>query len=175
MKNIAVIYKSIYGATKEYATWIAEELGAELLEQKAVSPADLQKYDLVIYGGGIYASGISGVGLVMKNPVKNLIVFTVGLANPETTDYTELLEKNIPPELREKVKVFHLRGGMDYKKLSLVHRGMMAMMKKMTVDKKPKNEFTEDDKLFLETYGGSAQFIDRSTITPLVEYAKNHY
>ena len=130
MKNIAVIYKSIYGATKKYATWIAEELGAELLEQKKVKPNDLQKYDLIIYGGGIYASGISGIDLVTKNPVNSLIVFTVGLANPETTDYTEILDKNIPSELKAKVKVFHLRGNMNYKELSLLHRGMMAMMKK---------------------------------------------
>ena len=68
--------------------------------------------------------------MVTKNPVKSLIVFTVGLANPETTDYTEILDKNIPSELKAKVKVFHLRGDMDYKELSLVHRGMMAMMKK---------------------------------------------
>lgn len=173
MNNIAVVYKSKYGATKQYAQWIAEDLGAKLFESRTVSSVDLQKYNLVIYGGGLYASGIAGVDLVIKNPIQNRIIFTVGLANPETTDYTEILEKNIPPELLGKVKLFHLRGGMDYKKLSPIHRGMMAMMKKMTIGKKQEKELTEEDKTFLDTYGGNVQFADRNTIAPLVEYAKS--
>lgn len=172
MENIAVTYKSHYGTTKQYAEWIAEELGAELFEHKEVSPSDLQKYDLVIHGGGLYASGILGIDLVMKNPVKNLVVFTVGMANPETTDYTEIIQKNIPENLREKTKVFHLRGGMDYRKLNIAHRGMMAMMKKMTIDKKSEAELTAEDIAFRDTYGGSVHFTDRATIAPLVEYVQ---
>lgn len=172
MKNIAVTYKSHYGTTKQYAQWIAEELGATLLERKEATPADLQKYDLVIHGGGLYASGILGIDLVAKNPVKNLIVFTVGMADPETTDYTEIIRKNIPENLREKTKVFHLRGGMDYGKLSIPHRGMMAMMKRMTIDKKSEMELTDEDIAFRDTYGGNVHFIDRATIEPLIAYVR---
>lgn len=174
MKNIAVIYKSHYGTTKQYAEWISEELGATLLERREVTPADLQEYDLVIHGGGLYASGILGIDLVVKNPVNNLIVFTVGMANPETTDYTEIIQKNIPENLREKTKVFHLRGGMDYRKLNIAHRGMMAMMKKMSIDKKSEIELTNEDRAFKETYGGKVHFTDRATIAPLIEYVKTY-
>ncbi|MDL2301581.1 flavodoxin domain-containing protein [Lachnospiraceae bacterium OttesenSCG-928-D06] len=174
MKNIAVTYKSHYGTTKQYAQWIAEELGATLLERKEVSPADFQGYDLVIHGGGLYASGILGIDLVVKNPVKNLIVFTVGMANPETTDYTEIIQQNIPENLREKTKVFHLRGGMDYSKLSIAHRGIMAMMKKMILDKKSETELTDKDRVFKDTYGSNIQFTDQATITPLIEYVKTY-
>ncbi|MCP1103329.1 menaquinone-dependent protoporphyrinogen IX oxidase [Aequitasia blattaphilus] len=172
MKNIVVTYKSHYGTTKQYAQWIAEELGATLLERKEATPAELQKYDLVIHGGGLYASGILGIDLVVKNPINNLIVFTVGMANPETTDYTEIVHKNIPEGLREKTKVFHLRGGMDYGKLSLPHRGMMAMMKKMTIDKKAEAELTDEDIAFKDSYGGNVHFIDRASIAPLIQYAQ---
>lgn len=172
MKKIAVTYKSHYGTTKQYAQWIAEELGATLLERKEVAPADLQGYDLVIHGGGLYASGILGIDLVVKNPIKNLVVFTVGMANPETTDYTEIIHKNIPEGLREKTKVFHLRGGMDYGKLNITHRGMMAMMKKMTIDKKSEAGLTDEDIAFRDTYGGNVHFTDRATITPLIDYVR---
>jgi len=47
-----------------------------------VNPKDLIKYDIVIYGGGLYEGGIAGVKLVTQNSCKNLIVFTVGLADP---------------------------------------------------------------------------------------------
>jgi menaquinone-dependent protoporphyrinogen IX oxidase len=172
MKTV-VIYASKYGTAKQYAAWIAEELHAVLLEQGQVSPAQLQEFDCVIYGGGLYGpAGIAGAKLVANNPCNNLVVFTVGLADPKNTDYTSILNKNFPPESTQPLKVFHLRGGIDYKKLSLVHRGMMAMMKKMTIGKKPYEELKSDEKLLADTYGGKVDFTDRSTIMPLIEYIR---
>ena len=167
MSKIAVVYKSKYGTTKRYAEWIAEALDGSLFEAADMSPSQLMEYDLVIYGGGLYASGIDGVRLVAKNPCKSLIVFTVGLADPEITDYTEILARSFAPS--SQVKAFHLRGGIDYGELSLIHKGMMAMVKK-AAEKKPPDERTGDDRGVLETYGGKVDFTDKSTITPLVEY-----
>lgn len=169
--KLAVIYASKHGTTKQYATWIAEDLHAGILEHDQVSPAQLQEFDCVIYGGGLYAGGILGAGLVAKNPSRNLVVFTVGLAGPKNTDYTHILKKNFPPESTQPLKVFHLRGGIDYKKLGPVHRIMMAMMKKQ-VEKKPKANLAGDDEAFLETYGKKVDFTDRSAIAPLVEYVR---
>lgn len=171
--KIAVIYKSNYGTTKQYATWIAEALGAELFERNAVSPEMLAQFDMVIYGGGLYASGILGINLVTENPCKKLVVFTVGLANPSLTDYSAIIEKNLPAELRSCVKVFHLRGGIDYGTLGIMHRGMMAMMKKMTIGKKAYDELTDEGKAFIDTYGKKVDFTNRQTILPLVQYVKN--
>jgi len=50
-----VIYKSRYGSTKAYAKWIAEELGCEAVEAKTVKAEDLERYDTIVYGGGLYA------------------------------------------------------------------------------------------------------------------------
>ena len=61
MKRIAVIFSSKYGATKKYATWISEELGADLFNKKRADPSQIKSYDLVVYGGGLYAGGISGL------------------------------------------------------------------------------------------------------------------
>jgi menaquinone-dependent protoporphyrinogen IX oxidase len=168
----ALIYASKYGAAKQYAAWIAEELHAVLLEQGQVAPAQLPEFDCVIYGGGLYAGGIIGAKLVANNPCKNLVVFTVGMADPKNTDYTRILKKNFPPESTQPLKVFHLRGGIDYKKLSLLHRGMMAMMKRMIAGK-PDAEQTDEDRAFIEIYGGKVDFADRSTIAPLVEFVRS--
>ena len=73
--KIAVIYKSHYGTTKQYAEWIAEALDTKLLERSSVKSEDISDYDLVIFGGGLYASGILGINLVTKNPPKELILF----------------------------------------------------------------------------------------------------
>jgi hypothetical protein len=47
---------------------------------------------------------------------------------------------------------------------------MMSMMKRMTVDKKKRGKWTEEEKLFVNTYGKQVDFTDRSSIRPLVEY-----
>jgi len=174
VKSIVVIYKSKYGTTKQYAQWIADELNSPVFEVSQIKPSQLKNYDVVIYGGGLYAGGVIGARLVAENPCNSLVVFTVGAADPEDTDYSEILAKNFSQDLLTKVKVFHLRGGIDYTKLSLVHKGMMSMLKKMVEksSKKSGAEISNEDKVFLETYGGKVDFMDMATIKPLVDYVR---
>lgn len=171
MNNIVVVYKSKYGTTKRYAEWIAQELDAVLLEASTVKPSQLASFDTVIFGGGLYAGGIAGVELVAKNPCKLLVVFTVGLADPDTADYSAILEKNFTPELLSRTKIFHLRGGIDYKKLGLVHKGMMAMLKNM-LRKKDAPELSDENREFLTAYGKQVDFTDKNAIEPIVSFVK---
>jgi len=171
MSKIAVIYKSIYGTTKQYAEWIAEELGASLFTVSEIKPKQLPDYDIVIFGGGLYASGIIGVKLVTNNPCNCLVVFTVGAANPNNTDYTDILNKNFSKELLSKTKVFHFHGGIDYSKLSLIHKAMMALVKK-SAEKKSPDEWEADDQEFLATYGKKFDYTDKAMIMPLLEYVR---
>ena len=170
-KKIAVIYKSHYGTTKNYAEWIAETLEASLFENSDIKADQLLDYDVIVYGGGLYAGGIAGSKLVAKNPCNTLVVFTVGLANPGITDYNNILNKNFTKEGLDKIKVFHLRGGIDYSKLGFIHKTMMWAMKKET-EKLPIDKRTADDHLLLETYGDKLDFTNRQTIKPLIEYIK---
>lgn len=171
MNNIAIIYKSKYGTTKQYAEWIAEALDAKLMEASSVSPAQLESFDAVIYGGGLYAGGISGIKLITKNPCKLLTVFTVGIADPKITDYSIILNKNLPKELLAKTKIFHLRGGINYEKSGFIHKGMMSMLKSM-LEKKAESELTDDDRALLATYGSKVDYTDKSAIQPIVAFVK---
>ncbi|WP_101909444.1 flavodoxin domain-containing protein [Marasmitruncus massiliensis] len=170
-KKILVAYTSKYGSTRKYAEWIASALNADLFAAQTVEPKVLSQYDIIIYGGGLYAGGIAGVKLVTQNPCKNLIMFTVGLANPHSTDYSAIINKNFTPELLERTKFFHLRGGIDYKKLSPVHKVMMAMMKGM-IQRKPESEREVDDKEFLNTYNSKVNFEDKRTIDSIISYVE---
>lgn len=170
-KRILTVYKSKYGSTKKYAQWIAESLKADLMEAKQVKPEMLKDYDLVIYGGGLYAGGVAGVKLVTENACKQLVVFTVGLADPAKTDYSPILQKNFTPELLAKTKFFHLRGGVDYASMGLVHKMMMGMMKSM-IERKPEAEREPDSEEFLKTYGKKVDFTDEKTIEPLVNFVQ---
>lgn len=171
-KKILVAYVSKYGSTRKYAEWIASALNADLFAAHMVGPDILNQYDVVIYGGGLYAGGIAGIKLVTQNPCKNLIVFTVGLADPNSTDYSVIINKNFTPELLANTKFFHLRGGIDYKKLSPVHKVMMAMMKR-TIERKSEFEREADDKEFLDTYNSKVNFDDERTIAPVIAYVND--
>lgn len=181
MSNIVVIYQSIYGNTKRYAEWISKELNADLFEKTQINEETLENYEVIIYGGGLYAGGIKGISIILKNferiKDKKIIVFTCGLADPK--DETNVkgiwkgIDKTFTTEQKEKISFFHLRGGIVYKKLSFVHKSMMAMLKRQLM-KKDFDTLTDEDKQMLETYGKEVDFKDKATIMPIVEFVKNN-
>jgi len=178
MKKCVVVYESKYGTTKKYAEWIAEDLGADLFERKAISAEALTGYDVIVYGGGLYAGGVSGLSFIIKNfdkiKDKRILLFTCGLGDPNVFENVESIKeglaKAMPQEMQKIVEIFHLRGGMDYTKLSFVHRSMMSMVQKSVAKKDPATR-TQEDIEMLETYGHVVDFTDRATIKPLVERA----
>lgn len=173
MKAI-VIYKSKYGSTKQYAEWIAEELGCEAVEAKHIKPSELKKYDTVIYGGGLYAEIIAGVTLITKNTDmfsgKKLIVYTTGLTPIDCREYYDgmVVEKNFKGDTYSKIKMFNFPGKMILSELTPVHRGAIKMLKKLMSDKK---DATDMEKLLIRLCDQDGDFSDRSLIKSLVEYA----
>lgn len=175
MSNIAVIYKSNYGFTETYARWIAEEISADLLETNKVNTTDLQKYKTIVYGGGLYAGGVNGISLITKNydslKDKALYLFTVGAADVTDTENISAIRgsiaRTLAPQMLEKIKIYHLRGGLMYSKMNFVHKAMMGIMRRVLL-RKPENELRSDDKGILATYGQDVSFVDRKTIANLV-------
>lgn len=82
LANVLVMYQSKYGATKKYAEWLAEKLSCDLIKTKDANINKVIKYDTIILGGGIYASGIAGISFLKKNYTKlkdkKIVVFAVG-------------------------------------------------------------------------------------------------
>ncbi|MCR2044853.1 flavodoxin domain-containing protein [Anaerosalibacter massiliensis] len=172
MNKIVVVYKSKYGSTKKYAQWIAEESKADLFEHSQVDIKKLMEYDTIVYGGGLYVSGIAGISVITKNykalKDKRIIVFTVGLASTDRKEvFSPIIEKNFSKEMSDSIKFFHLRGGIDYKKLGFIHKSMMAMLKTV-ISKKDSQELSDDDRELLATYGKKVDFTDKSTLKPLL-------
>ncbi len=179
MKKIAIFYKSNYGHTQRYAQWLTEALQADLYESKEISSPLLQKYDIIIFGGGLYAGGFNGFSLLQPHIPhlrdQLLVCFTCGLADPKNPTnlqhIREGLEKAIPPEIFQKIHFFHLRGGIDYGQLGLVHKSMMAMLNHQLKKADPKT-LSEEDKEVLATYGKQIDFTDRETLRPLIQHVQ---
>ena len=55
-----IIYKSKTGFTKWYAEFIAKEVDGNLMDFKEVTTEIMSGYDVVVYGGGLYAGMING-------------------------------------------------------------------------------------------------------------------
>ena len=176
MSDIAVIYASHYGFTEAYARWLAEDLSADLLESGKVKKEDLEGHGTIVCGGGLYAGGVNGISTLVKNAErlqgKKLYLFTVWASDPpEPENITNIrngLSKALPPQLLETMHIYHLRGGLRYSKMSMVHRTMMAMLRKVLL-KKPEAELRSEDRALLETYGQDVSFLDRDSIAPLAE------
>ncbi|MBO5179491.1 MAG: flavodoxin domain-containing protein [Clostridia bacterium] len=170
-----VVYKSKYGSTKQYAEWIAEELGCEALDAKNVKIDDLEKYDTIIYGGGLYAEVINGVILLTKNmdklEGKKLIVYSTGITPLKYREYYDklVIEKNFKTEMLDKIKVYNFLGKMILDELTIVHRTALKTLKKIM---QSKENPTEMEKLLVELCDANGDFSDREAIKDLVEYAK---
>ena len=175
MGRAIVLYSSRYGATETYARWLGEELACPVCRLREVGAHTLTQYDQVFYGGGLYASGIAGIRPFLRVAGslqrQKLAVFTVGLADPLVTDYSRVLEKNIPAALRGRIAVFHLRGAIEYGALGPVHRAMMAALA-ASLRRKPAAGLTDDDRMLLATYGGKVDFRDRRSLEPLLAFAR---
>ena len=173
--STVVVYKSKYGSTKQYAEWIAEELGCEALDAKNVKIDDLEKYDTIVYGGGLYAEVINGVILLTKNmdklEGKRLIVYSTGITPLKYREYYDklVIEKNFKPEMLDKIKVYNFLGKMILDELTIVHRTALKTLKKIM---QGKENPTEMEKLLVELCDANGDFSDREAIKELVEYAK---
>lgn len=179
MNQTVVIYESKYGSTRRYAQWLAETLACPLFERKQFSPKYFAQYQMILYGGGLYAGGLSGVRLITQNwsllSDKHVILFTCGLANPDDPDniahIREGLSKTLSAEMMSSIPFFHLRGGICYPGLSLVHRTMMAMLRRMLLKKAP-SERSAEDQLLLATYGKTLDFTDRAALEPMLAHIR---
>ncbi len=178
MDKIVVIYESKYGDTRRYAEWIAEALSCPVFERKQFRSRDFSQYEAIIYGGGLYAGGVSGIKMLAQNwhllSGKKVILFTCGLADPNKPDNISGIRKSLvkvlSKEMLEHIHIFHLRGGIEYSRLNFVHKSMMAMLRRMLLKKDP-HELSDEDKQLLATYGKCVDLTDRSSIRPLVEFA----
>ncbi len=174
MKGI-VVYKSKSGFTKHYAEWIAEELDFALCEHKQMSSVQLEDYDCIIYGGGVYAGKISGLKTMLQRVRKmddlHFTIFAVGALPPEETMIEDLKRKNLE-ETGFDYPFFYMHGGFDPEKLNvflkLVLKGVSKSMHKKE-QRKP-DELTDDERSFMEFFESRNSNVDIRNIKDLVEH-----
>ncbi|MEF9992402.1 MAG: flavodoxin domain-containing protein [Romboutsia sp.] len=170
-RKIAVIYKSKYGSTKKYAGWIALRVEADLYEVSDFRPKDFKKYDVIIYGGGIYVGDINGIKIISKNyekiNEKEIIIFTVGMESIKEKS-KDILNKYFDEEECKNIKTFNFRGGFDYSNLNIKDKILVKGLKQC-ISKKSPRELTKDDKIVLEGFEREVDLCDKNSIDLLIK------
>lgn len=130
MKGI-IIYKGKYGATRQYAEWLAQELNI-----KAVPPQDskaaLETSDLVILGSSVYIGKLQLYKWLKENAAilsnKKLLLFVVCGTPPEEKEKLETyIQSSVPPAIRMQCRVYFLPGRLVYHRLSFMDKLLLRM------------------------------------------------
>ncbi len=169
-----IIYGSCYGTAKIYAEALAEQMKCKVLSYDKVKTPD--EYETIVYVGGLYAGGVMGMAKTVKkisaDKCKRFVVITVGLADPDDKKNVENIRKaalrQISEALAGKTEFYHLRGGIDYRKLGLKHRIMMKMLYEQA-KKQPPDERDADTRAMIETYGQKVSFVDPERLKIIVK------
>ena len=172
MKSV-ILYGSRYGSARRYAQELSKQTDIPAVSYQEAPP--LSKLETIVYIGALYAGGVLGLTKTLRRQSfgehQRLVIVTVGLADPDILQNREnirnALQKQIPAQLYGRAAVFHLRGAIDYQALSLGHRTMMALLHR-SLQKKPAEEWSEEDKAVMETYGKQADFVDFASLRPII-------
>ena len=172
VKNSIIIYGSRYGSTKRYAERLAEITGLKAVFFKDVK--SVAGYDRIVYLGALCAGGVMGLKktICCLSASQELFVATVGLADPSDIGNINHirggLKKQVPASHYDESKIFHLRGAIDYSKLSLKHRIMMRLLYSKVV-KIPEAERDAEVRALIATYGKQVDFVNFDTLKPIVK------
>lgn len=174
MKNIVVIYQSKYGAAKKYAEWLAEELSCDLFETKKAAIDKIEKYDVIILGGGVYASGIAGISFLKKHynrlKGKKIIVFAVGASPYDEKAIIALKEHNLKNELVH-IPCFYCRGSWNEDTMSWKDHILCNMLKKAVAKKNP-GDYEPWETALMQAIGSNCDWTDKKYIKPIIEYVQ---
>ena len=170
--KILVIYKSKTGFTQWYAEIIAREVEGELIDFKEITVDKMSEFDVVVYGGGLYAGMINGFKkakeMFAKSSAKNLVVFATGATPNEVTEKVEeVWNINLTEEEKEAIPHFYMQSGLCYEKMSLPNKLLMKTMANVLSKEANKSDVEQGQE---EAIKSSHDNSDPKYAKPLIEY-----
>ena len=104
-----------------------------------------------------------------------LIIVTVGLADvsdeENINNIRRSIRKQVPARVMENTMVFHLRGGIDYKKLNFKHKTMMTLLYNKA-KKLPEEKKNAEVRAMIETFNSTVDFVDYHALDQIAEAIK---
>lgn len=171
MQKGIILYQSKYGATKKYADWLKDATHFECLETKKAGLKQLTEYDIIVLGGGIYASGIAGISFLKKNiqylSEKKIIIFCVGASPYEEKAFQEICAHNLTGSLKN-IPCFYCRGTWDEEAMSFKDRTLCRLLKK-AIAKQDSTTYEPWQRALMETnMEQTCDWTDKEYLKPLI-------
>ncbi len=148
MKGL-VLYKGKYGATKQYAMWIGQELQLPVASADRFPVDELPKYDYFILGSSVYIGKLEIKDWLKKNffllQNKKILFFQVSASPPEQIEKRESYNKaSLPSSILTNIQFYYLPGRMIMRNLSSWDRFMLKMGARLTKDPVEKKTMLTD-------------------------------
>jgi menaquinone-dependent protoporphyrinogen IX oxidase len=148
MKGL-IVYKGKYGATEQYAHWLAEEL--QLLDVAAdnLSSVKLKDYDFLLIGTSVYIGKLQ-IDNWLKNNLsyirtKKIFLFVVSATPPgQKEKLSTYVTSGVPGEIRANCQAYFLPGKMIMKNLSWKDRFLLKMGAKLAKDPNDRKNMLTD-------------------------------
>lgn len=170
MEKTVVIYKSKYGATEQYARWIADELNCELIRAEDFKAKDFERYDNIIYGGGLQAGGIKGFDLIKKNRRrlvgKKVVTFVVGLSVDNKENRMEVRDINLDKDELKSMTLYYCKGSFNPEAVTGLDKGIIKICIRMLEDSRYTG--TDAQKQLYKDMTEGADYVDRKYIEPII-------
>lgn len=170
MKGI-ILFQSKYGATEKYARWLSEKTGFSCMETRKAKAEEMQQFDALILGGGIYASGIAGLSFLKKNlqllAGKKVVVFCVGASPYEPEAFEQIVQHNMKGELAQ-IPCYYCRGAWDLARMSFVDKNLCKMLRK-AVGKKDPADYEIWEKALMAAGDTPCDWTDPKYIEPILQ------
>lgn len=168
-----IVYGSLHGTAKKYAVELGKRLNIDVACFEDVQ--NINAYKTIVYVGALYAGGVLGMKKTFAKlsscTGKKIFIATVGLADPLDPENVQNIEqgmsRQLPKDVFEAASLFHLRGGIDYSKLGLKHKVMMALLVKKAKGL-PEEKKNAEVQAMIETYNQVVDFVDLESLGEIV-------
>lgn len=178
MSKSIVFYTSKRGSTRQYAEWIAEELGCKATALSDAKDINLYEYDCIIYGGWIRGSGIVDFDKFCKmiddELMERLIVYGVGMADETAENYAQVWGYSIgkiDPKNEKRVLLYILGGRYNPSEVKGFDGFLMKIMRRVLLSGSTKESKNRAD-FMKDRIDKGVDMVRRENIESLVKDAK---
>lgn len=175
MKDLAVVYATKCGHTKQYADWIKEEMNADIFVHTSFTATKALEYKAIVFAGAVYNDKIMIMDWLKKNLGQvNVNKFVIAAVSWYSNDSKEakdfLISQNYPEQFKNVVPLIVLNSGIDKKKISVVDKAQL-MAAQSAINKHDMR--TADDINALAIIKGYSESTSKDNLKPLYEAVKN--
>lgn len=169
MSDIAIVYMSKYGHTKQYADWLKEDLKADVIALGSFNPARMLSYKLVIFASGVYGDKIQIMDFIKKNysslnPQRMMIAAVTWYTNNSEEAKNKLISDNYTDVMKNVIPLYVLNSGIDKKAISAMEKVQLKASQLM-IEKRDGR--SSDDINALAIIKGYSDQMSRDNIEPL--------